>query len=134
MKKIYHHYEKWEDYQNRMYDEVKQGRKERVLMAASCLGNETKCYQAMKKLITEWKISCEQNLTNDSCNRRAWVGQAACNIMYGIKEDETRESWGILTQQQRYNANRIADIVISEWEKDFLPTQENYQFELKWEN
>ena len=29
MKRIFHHYEKWEDYQNRMYDELKDKRNER---------------------------------------------------------------------------------------------------------
>ena len=51
MHRIYHHYEKWEDYQNRMYDEIKDGRKERVLLAIECLGNKEKCYNAMKMVI-----------------------------------------------------------------------------------
>ena len=132
MHRIYHHYEKWEDYQNRMYDEIKDGRKERVLLAIECLGNKEKCYNAMKMVVENWILACEHNLTNESSNRRAWVGQAACNIAYNVKEDETREAWGILTQEQRYMANKIADIVITEWEKKFLPTQENYQYELEW--
>ena len=97
MHRIYHHYEKWEDYQNRMYGEIKDGRKERVLLAIECLGNKEKCYNAMKMVIENWILACEHNLTNESSNRRAWVGQAACNIAYNVKEDETREAWGILT-------------------------------------
>lgn len=132
MKRIFHHYEKWEDYQNRMYDELKDKRNERIQLALKCLGNKENCFDAMRMVINNWEIACEQNLTNENSNRKAWLGQAACNIFYGVKEDETRQAWGLLEREQRYMANKIADIVIAEWEKRFLPTQENYQFEFEW--
>lgn len=133
MERKFHHYEKWEDYKNGMYEELKEGRKERVKLSVDCLGNKEKCFYSMRMVIENWTLACEQNLTNENSNRRAWLGQAACNIAYGVKEDETRESWGILEQEQRYLANKIADIVIIEWENKFLPTQENYQFKFELE-
>lgn len=54
------------------------------------------------------------------------MGQSACNIYYGIKEDETREAWGLLTNEQRYKANRVADTVYDEWKFKFERENEEY--------
>lgn len=130
MDRVYYHYEMWEDYQNRMYDEVKDGRDERVSRAVEILGDKQSCISAMRKVVSMWKYATEQNLTNESCNRRAWLGQACCNIVAGVKEDETRQAWGELTEQQRQMANHCADIVIQEWEKEYAKTLPFYQISL----
>ena len=93
MIKKYYPYTEWEDYKNGMYDEIKEGRKQRIQLAIMCLGNFLNCYNSMKRVTSEWIIATEQNLTNEQYNRRAWLGQTACNIEYGVKEDETREAW-----------------------------------------
>lgn len=94
MKQKYYHYTMWEDFQNRMYDEVKEGRPERVKQAACLLQDTESLYKQMRKVTQEWKYATEQNLTNTSINHQAFLGQTACNIYAGIKEDETREAWG----------------------------------------
>lgn len=115
MDRIFHHYNKWEDYHAGMYDESKDGRKERVGTAIQILGNEKICREAMQKVIDEWQIATEFNLSNAEINRKAWLGQAACSCYGNVHEDETREAWGYLTDEQRRTANAIAAEIIKEW-------------------
>lgn len=118
MERIYHHYELWEDYRNGMYNERKEGRAERVKQAAHILGTPAICEEAMKKVIKEWKISTEYNLSNIGVNRKAWLGQAACSCYANIHEDETREAWGLMTEDQRIMANRTAQALINKWQSE----------------
>lgn len=115
MERIFHHYSKWEDFHAGMYDESKDGRAERVAAAAKILGTPGICRKAMEKVIAEWQIATEYNLSNAGINRKAWLGQAACSCYAGIHEDETREAWGIMTPEQRTEANRIAAEIIKKW-------------------
>ena len=115
MERIFHHYSKWEDFHAGMYEESKDGRAERVAAAAKILGTPNICREAMEKVIAEWKIATEYNLSNAGINRKAWLGQAACSCYGGIHEDETREAWGIMTPEQRTEANRIAAEIIKKW-------------------
>jgi hypothetical protein len=73
----------------------------------------------MKRVSIEWVHAVEQTFTNKSINHRAFLGQTACNLYAGVKEDETREAWGYLTNEQRYKANKIADRVYREWISDY---------------
>lgn len=118
MQRIFHHYSLWEDYHAGMYDESKDGRAERVQNAAEILGTPDVCRKAMEKVVAEWKISTEYNLSNIEINRKAWLGQAACCCWAGIHEDETREAWGIMTDAQRIEANRIAACIIKKWQAE----------------
>lgn len=115
MQRIFHHYKKWEDYHAGMYDESKDGRAERVQKAAEILGTPDICRKAMEKVVAEWEKATEYNLSNAEINRKAWLGQAACCCYAGIHEDETREAWGIMTEAQRIEANRIAAEIIKKW-------------------
>lgn len=117
MTPIYHHYTKWEDFQNGMYNEEKEGRKERVKKAIKILSDSSICYKAMKMVIENWKFACDQNLSNDMYGHRSFLGQSACSIYADVHEDETREAWGKLTDFERKRANMIADTVYSEWLK-----------------
>jgi hypothetical protein len=127
MKQVWYHYTKWEDYRNGMYNEIKEGRKERINKAIYLLTNLDLLYENMKKVTINWKHCTEQNLTNPIINHQAFLGQTACNIYANIKEDETREAWGFLTNEQRYSANRIADKVYQEWKKQYEKNKINSQ-------
>lgn len=115
MERIFHHYDKWEDYHAGMYDEDKTDRQKRVFRAARILGSPILCRRAMEKVIAEWKIATEYNLSNAEINRKAWLGQAACCCFAGIHEDETREAWGLLSDRERVQANMIASDIIKRW-------------------
>lgn len=131
MKPVYHHYETWEDFRNGMYEEDKNGRPERVQEAVRILSNTKLLYECMKRVTVEWPNATEQNLSNNIYSHRPFLGQAACNIHANIHEDETREAWGLLTDQQRIEANRIADIIFDEWQEGFLrKTKQDYQLSL----
>lgn len=129
MERIFHHFSRWEDYHAGMYDESKDGRTERVQKAAEILGSPSVCREAMEKVVSEWKFATEYNLSNAEINRKAWLGQAACSCYAGIHEDETREAWGIMTDDQRIEANRIAAEIIKRWLAD-REREENPQIEL----
>ena len=118
MERIFHHYDKWEDYHAGMYNEDKTDRQTRVFRAARILGSTTLCRRAMEKVISEWKIATEYNLSNAEINRKAWLGQAACCCFAGIHEDETREAWGMLSDRERVQANMIASEIINRWLKE----------------
>lgn len=130
MKQVFYHYTVWEDFKNGMYNEQKEGRKERVKMAVKILSDTELLYKCMKRVTTEWTHATEQVLTNPIINHKAFLGQAACNIHAGIKEDETREAWGYLTNEQRRAANKVADKVDNEWKKEYMKNKVGYQFSI----
>jgi len=129
MKPVYHHYEKWEDFQHGMYNELKEGRTERVEKAKGLLSDPERLYEQMSRVANEWKYACEQTFTQNY-NHQAFLGQCACNIYADIKEDETRQAWGLLTNEQRYEANKVADRVFEEWKRRYEQDKPNYQTSL----
>lgn len=131
MKQVFYHYTQWEDFQNGMYDEQKEGRTQRVQLAVCLLSNPKELYQNMKRVTNEWKYATEQVLTDMSINHQAFLGQAACNIWKDIKEDETREAWGLLTNEQRRKANAVADRVDDEWRRKYTEHYQPSLFEVK---
>ena len=70
---------------------------------------------AMKKVVDEWKYSCEASLTASSINHQAWIGHAGCAINHNAPEDITRLAWRTLTQEQHDLANQAADNAITYW-------------------
>lgn len=122
IEQVFHHYEEWEDYKCGLYDELKEGRANRVELARYLLSNPTICERWMRETVKRWKIATEQVFSNIHQNRKAWLGQAACCLFAGVKEDETREAWWLLTDQERNTANAIAETVIRDWENERLPS------------
>jgi len=70
----------------------------------------------MNKVIDEWIYSCEHNLTNESMNKIAYIGQAACCIFGGVPNTITMEVWGSLDTEVRKRADSIAEGVLKKWE------------------
>lgn len=125
MIRVYYPYYEWEDYKSGMYDELQDFRKERIQLAVNCLSNETVCTHFMNEVVKRWVKSTQHNLTNTGCNRKAWLGQCACNLYAGVKEDETREAWKLLTEEQQKKANNIAKNIIDKWVSDYEKTIRN---------
>lgn len=128
IEQVFHHYEMWEDYQCGMYDELKEGRANRVELARDLLKNPVVCERWMREVIKRWKVATEQVFSNVHQNRKAWLGQAACCLYAGVKEDETREAWWLLTDEERNTANAIAETVIEDWENERLPSMPKQTF------
>lgn len=80
-------------------------------------GNAEKYGRAMVRVINEWPISCEHNLTNMEQNRQAWIGHAACALELNLSERCVRSAWARLTINQRKEANLQADHAIRLWEQ-----------------
>jgi len=116
MERIFHHYEKWEDYQAGMYEAPRGG--DAVTLAVRLLSNPTSFRGACERVMSEWPISLAENLSNTSANRRAWMGRAACCIQVGATERDTRSAWALMSERKREEANNIADAFIKKYEKE----------------
>lgn len=125
MKRLYHPYYLWEDDKNGMYDLTEEytnltekETEELSLKAKELLCNEKEFFLIAKKVITEWKYACEQNLSNRGRNRQAWIGQASCNYKFKISEYITKYGWRLMSIEEQERANKVADKIIDIWEKE----------------
>lgn len=117
MKRVFYPYTLWEDFQNGMYNEDKENRQLRIEKALLLFNDLDLLYFYMKKVTRYWIYATEHNLTNSSMNHQAWLGQCACSMFFDIHEDETREAWRLLTNDQILEANAVADKVYNEWKE-----------------
>ena len=116
MKRIYHHYEKWEDYLNGMWRKVLPEEEQEMLnVAIEFTGDHVRYGTAMRRVINEWPVTCEHNITDNSINKKAFIGHCAVCLELGIPEYITRMAWGYLTQEQQDLANLQAENTITEW-------------------
>ena len=114
--RIYHPYWLWEDYKAGFYDNCSGDIKKKHIESVLFLFKDkelTKEY--MNKVITEWKYSCEHNLTNDSLNKIAYIGQGACCIYAGVPNTVTMEAWSLLDKSIQKQADLIAEKVLNTW-------------------
>lgn len=82
--------------------------------------------KAMCRVIGEWPISCENSLTNDRINQKAWLGHAAAALQIGASESVTRKAWAHLDNSQRRLANREAERHIGIWQERFIKDRKLY--------
>lgn len=100
-----------------MWRHVTAEEKRKYLQVAIDFTGDAELYgAAMLRVILEWPISCEHNLTDTGQNRLAWLGHAACCLATGCPEDITRQAWGHLTQEQQDKANAKAQQAVDAWE------------------
>lgn len=119
MKRIYHPYWLWEDYKAGFYDNVSGEQKKILLLKVVEMFNSKQLTkQNMLRVINEWTYSCEHNLTNDSLNKIAYIGQGACCLYAGVPSTITMEAWSLLTNEVKERSNKIALEVINEWENN----------------
>lgn len=118
MRRIWHHYHKWEDYQNGMWRTAPKDEHEKLIKKAVRFMSKKSFGAAMEKVVLNWPYACEHNLSNTSANRQAWLGQAACCYKIKVPEYITRQAWAMLTETKREIANGYADKWINIWEKN----------------
>ncbi len=117
MKRIWHHYQKWEEYHAGMWGNVSAQDSLKLLADAIKFTGDADLYGSfMRRVIKEWPISCEHNLTETGQNRKAWIGHAAACLAIKCPEHITREAWGHLSQDQQDRANDKAQEAIEAWE------------------
>ena len=118
IRRVYHHWEKWEAVEAGMYDmSPPEGMStdEAVEAYTDFLADVPRFESAMQRVIVEWPISCEQFLSNVSINRIAWLGQASMCIDTGVP-CVFRRGFSRLSGGQQKAANNAAALVLSNWE------------------
>ena len=116
LKQVYHPYNLWEDFKNGMYS-IPSNKEYQKSVVLSFFKNPNLVEIYMDKVINEWPISCEHNLSNLSMNRVAYIGQAACNIYGEIPNISTMYAWKFIDSDLRDLADKIAIKTILKWEQ-----------------
>lgn len=107
-----------------MWRKVSTAEEARLLpMAIEFTGNAELYGSWMRRVICEWPVSCEHNLSDQSINRKAWVGHAATQMAIDCPEYITRSAWGHLSDGQRLDANRQAQYAIDAWESSYVDNE-----------
>ena len=95
------------------------GSDEQLQPAIEFTGDWERYGEAMGEVIQAWPRTMLNSLTNTSINRRAFLGHCAVCFKLQIPESITRQAWGLLTDQQRYDADAIAEKHIKHWEYEY---------------
>lgn len=105
----------WECFINGMWEKRK-NEMNIVQKCAALLSNSVECENAMRSCLVQYPISARQHLTKQH-GKNPWIGAAACLYSHGATEEETRIAWNFyMSKEDQDEANRIADMVIEEWE------------------
>lgn len=122
--RIHHPWHLWEDYKHNFYGGVLEYKKDGVLETyASLLRDLNQFEEAMKIIISEWKFSCEHNLTNDAMNRIAWLGQASAALVHNIPHNVGMGGYNLLTIEEQQAADNLAGKYLNLWMENNVNTQ-----------
>jgi hypothetical protein len=114
---VWHPYWKWEELAHNMWGSV--NRRNTWLQIAVAFTADAELYgEWMLKVIEQWPISCEHNLTK-SGDKRPWIGHAAVSLAIGCPEDIVRAAWAQLTEEQQEKANAKAQEAIDKWKESY---------------
>lgn len=128
IKRIFHRFEKCEEYKSNMWKACAPVEREKYITeAAALMIAHDDFYTAMMQAVTDWPMSCEANLTASTMNHQAWIGHAGCAIAVGSPEDMTRLAWRTLTQEQQDLANAAADRAIAAWRANYIQEKKKCQ-------
>lgn len=116
MKRIFHHCDVWECVRAGMYSPADHlDHDTAIRQYAEFLRDIQRFEAALQRVLTEWPISCEQFLSNDSINRVAWLGQAAMCIETGVPR-LFRAGFKLLTDDEQRRANIAALKALFQWQ------------------
>jgi len=117
MKKIFHTYDKWEDYKNGLFSTKEKDDDDLVVELCGKLLSDQKLFKsAIERMTKSWPYSTEENLSDTGINRRAWLGQASCCYEFGARDSVTKLAWNKLDQKTQDEANQTATDFIKKWE------------------
>lgn len=114
--RIFHTYDKWECVKYNLYGTTKEGMtaEQCEFAFAEFLSDSNRFRNALEKVISEWKNSCEHYLTNKAMNRIAWLGQACVAYEMGIPS-KFCSGWRLMTDEQQQAANILALEYLNKW-------------------
>ena len=116
--RIYHPWHEWEDYKCNFYDNCTGQEKESKLQSAVKMFNsDIDTERCMNYVMENWTNSMEHNLTNNSLNQIAYIGQSACAYYDNVPATITMEAWSLLTDEVKERSNQLAQGVIDKWNK-----------------
>ena len=119
-KRVFHHFQKMEEYHSVMWKQIPVERREFAILASAELMVDHEAFEAACiRAVDEWPNSAEAAFTASVINHQAWIGHAACCINHGASEDLTRLAWRTLTEEQQDLANAAADRAIAYWEERY---------------
>lgn len=113
--RVYRRIQEWEEIAHNMWGSPIPSEKEALEWALRFTGNHKVYGSFMVRVINEWPASCENALTDNFLNRRAWIGHAAAALANKCPEHVTRKAWGFLSDEQRILANMEAERAILLW-------------------
>lgn len=118
--RVYKPYHQWEDWINGMWRTVNKEEYAAYLSwAIEFTGDHVSYGNAMGVVIVKWENTMLHNLTNQSMNKRAFLGHCACCFNSGCPEYIVRDAWKLLTDKQRELADKIAQTHINNWINEY---------------
>jgi lysine/ornithine N-monooxygenase len=118
--RVYKPYHVWEDWINGMWRTVTKDEYDSYLKwAIQFTGDHVKYGESMGLVIKEWENTMLHNLTNQSINKRAFLGHCACCFNSGCPEYIVRDAWKLLSDMQRLQADDIAQKHIDNWMNEY---------------
>ena len=117
LKRKYINYNLWEDFHNGLYEKHTPTNKD-IKNCYELLSNRKHTYEAMKRVVKDWKLCSSHNLTNYEINRRAWLGQAACCLRFKCNQEAVILAWRKLPIALQQDANNMANLIIKEYENN----------------
>jgi hypothetical protein len=116
MTRIFHPWDKWEDYKNNFYGGVCEYDHDKSLsIYAALLKDIPRFEEALKIIISTWKYSCEHNLTNEAMNRIAYMGQAANALVNRAPSSVSMGGYNLLSKEEQIAADALAQKYINLW-------------------
>jgi len=120
MNRVFHPYDKWEDYRHNFYGGVQEYDKDNTLERyASLLKDSDKFEAALQVIIRDWPYACEHNLTNENMNRIAYLGQAACALIYNVPHNVSMGGYNLLTLSEQKTADAMAKKYLDLWTEKY---------------
>lgn len=108
-KRVFHTFDKWELIKYDFY-----ATHHKIWTKTQCehkyieLMTDLKEFKRILNLVlVECKYSCEHNLTNNSLNRIAWLGQAGMAYKFNVPSIYSK-GWQLLNEEQQKQANNVA--------------------------
>lgn len=116
MKRVFHSWDKWECYRSNFFGGQMQYQKDETLTLYAGLLRDTKKFEAaLQVIIRDWKYSCEHNLSNESMNRIAWLGQASCALLYQVPNSISMGGYNLLSLEEQKAADAMAQKYLDLW-------------------
>jgi len=117
--RVFHPWYKWEDYNYDFYNNCTgEEKNKKIKLVLEMFNSESLTRENMFFVVDNWKHSMEHNLTNNSINQIAYIGQSACSNYYKIPSTVTMEAWSMLTKNVRDRSDKIALEAIARWKNN----------------